>query len=123
MLGFGTGFVLGMLFGDKQGKPLLSEVNSDKDWWEYHTSFLYADTENECVKKWAAERGYDLQADEKIIKTEAYSYTGYGEVLDMMLESAKARKKRAKSWTKRKEARLLIKLIKKSQKICKEHTR
>lgn len=119
MMSFGTGFVLGLLFRNKQDKSLLREKNSVKDWWEYHTAFLYADTENECVKKWATERGYDLHLDEKKIKTEAYSYTGYGEVLDMMLECAKEKKEKAKkwkSWTKRKEARLLIKMIKKEQK-------
>ncbi len=120
MLSFGTGFVLGWLFRDTGNKRLLKEKNPVKSWWEYHTSLLYSDVENECVKKWAVANGYDIKTDENIIKTLAYTYKGYGEVLELMLECAKEKKKKAKgwkSWTKKKEARLLIKMIKKYQKI------
>ncbi len=125
MLSFWTIFALDFLFKESKDKSLLAlrEQFSDKDWWEYHTSFLYSDVENECVKKWAAERGYDLKADENIIKTQAYRYIGYGEVLELMLERAKEKKKTAKSRIKRKEAKLLIKMIKKYQNINKGYTR
>jgi len=120
MLSFGTGFVLGFLFRNKQDKPLLKRRNSVKSWWEFHISNLYDDIQNGCIRKWAEERGYDLQADEKIIKARTSSYPGYREVLDMMLECAKSRKKRAKetkNYWKRKEAKSLIKMIKERQKL------
>lgn len=134
MLSFGTGFVLGSLFRDNQkvtewlkihrGNP--REKSSVESWWEFHTSCLYADVENECVKKWALKKGYDLKAHEHIIRALVHSYKVYAEVLDMMLECAKEKKKKAKkwkSWIKRKEARLLIKMIKKYQKAYKRRTR
>lgn len=124
MLSFGTGFVLGFLFRNKQDKPSLREKNPVKSWWEFHISNLYDDVENECVKKWAAGKGYDLQADEHIIRAAIHSYKVYAEVLAMMLEYAKKMKEEAKkwkSWTRRKEARLLIKMIKRYQKIYKRY--
>lgn len=126
MLSFGTGFALGLLFRDKQDKPLLREENSVESWWEFHTSCLYDDVENECVKKWAIKKGYDLKAHEHIIRALVHSYKVYAEVLDMMLECAKENKKKAKrrkSWARKKEARLLIKMIKKYQKMYKGYRR
>ena len=120
MLSFGTGFVLGSLFRDKQCNPLLKKLDSDYDWWEFHMSCLYADVQNGCIRKWATDRGYDLQADEKVIEARTSSYPGYREVLDMMLASAKSRKKRAKETKndcKRNEAKSLIKMIKERQKL------
>lgn len=119
-MSFGTGFVLGMVLRDNQHKPLLSEGNAVENWWEFHTSCLYDDVENECIKKWAIKKGYDLQAHEHIIRALVHSHKVYAEVLDMMLECAKKKEEKAKkwkSWTKRKEARLLIKMIKKYQKM------
>lgn len=125
MMSFGTGFVLGFLFRNKQDKPLLREKNSVKSWWEFHTSNLYDDVKNECIKKYATERGYDLNIDERIIKAAVtYPHKSYGKVLNMMLERAKEMKEEAKkwkSWTKRKEARLLIKMIKKHQKVYRRY--
>jgi len=123
MLSFGTGFVLGFCLGGNQYKPQLGKKSSDGvGWWEFHMSNLYTDVQNGCIRKWAEERGYDLQADEKIIKARTSSYPGYREVLDMMLECAKRKKKvakEAKNACKRDEAKTLIKMIKERQKLIK----
>ena len=123
MLRFGTGFVLGMVLRDNQHKPLLSEGNAVENWWEFHISNLYDDVENECIKKWAVEKGYDLQADEHIIRAAIHSYKVYAEVLAMMLEYAKKKKKAAKNDCKKEESRCLIKMIKRYQKIYKRYTK
>lgn len=125
MLSFGTGFALGFLFRNKQDKPLLREKNSVQSWWEFHTSNLYDDVKNECIKKLAAERGYDLNLD-VIRAAVTYKSKGCVEVLEMMLECAKEKKKEAKkwkSWTKRKEAKLLIKMIKEHLKVYRRYTK
>lgn len=118
MLSFGTGFVLGLCFRDVKSKDTTRGMFSDSgNWWEFHISNLYDDVENECVKKWAAGKGYDLQADEHIIRAAIHSYKVYAEVLAMMLEYAKKKKKEAKNDCKKEEGRCLIKMIKRYQKI------
>jgi len=118
MLSFGTGFALGLCFRDIDSKDLTRGLFSDGgNWWEFHISNLYDDVENECIKKWAIAKGYDLQADEHIIRAEIHSYKVYAEVLSIMLECAKKKKKEAKNSCKKEEAKFLIRRIKKYQKM------
>lgn len=120
-MSFGTGFVLGLFCSDMGSKAPAREMFSDNNWWQFHISNLYDDIENECVKKWAAGKGYDLQADEHIIRAAIHSYKVYAEVLAMMLEYAKKKKKEAKNDCKKEEGRCLIKMIKRYQKIYKRY--